>query len=73
MNTRYGYKNISAYTLARIAEALNVPSSEIIAKACRDKTSIIREAVEEALSTMPAQKKRDVVEFLRIISRLTTK
>ena len=68
-----GHKNISAYTLARITEALNVPSSEIIAKACRDKTSIIREAVEEALRTLPAQKQRDVVEILRIISRLTTK
>ena len=33
----------------------------------------LTEAVEEALSTLPAQKQRDVVEILRIISRLTTK
>ena len=68
-----GHKNISAYTLARIAEALNVPSSEIIAKACRDKTAIIREAAEEALGDLSEQKQRDVVEILRFISRLTTK
>lgn len=68
-----GHKNISAYTLARIAEALKVPSSEIIANACRDKTTIIREAAEEALSDLSVQKQRDVVEILHIISRLTTK
>ena len=68
-----GHKNISAYTLARITEALNVLSSKIIAKACRDKTVIIREAAEEALSDLSVQKQRDVVEILRIVSRLTTK
>lgn len=68
-----GHKNISAYTLARITEALNVASSEIIEKACRDKTAIIREAAEEALSGLSAQKQRDVVEILRIICRLTSK
>ena len=53
-----GHKNISAYTLARNTEALNVPSSEIIAKACRDKTSIIREAVEEAKYSACSKAKR---------------
>ena len=68
-----GHKNISAYTLARITEALKVSSSAIIANACKDKTSIVREAAESVLSELSAQKQRDVVEILHIISRLTTK
>ena len=67
-----GHKNISAYTLARITEALKVPSSEIIANACKDKTTIIRETLEDALSDLPAKKQREVVEILRIMIKLIT-
>ena len=68
-----GHKNISAYTLARIADALKIPSSEIVTNAYKDKTAIIREAAEEALSELSPPKQRDVVEILRILSRLTTR
>ena len=67
-----GHKNISAYTLARITEALKVPSSEIIANACKDKTTIIRETLEDALSDLSAKKQREVVEILRIMIKLIT-
>lgn len=68
-----GHKNISAYTLARITTVLNLSSSEIVTRACRDKNTVIREAAEETLSGLSTQKQGDVVQILRILSKLITK